>query len=243
MHAKEYFASHDDFEELPFVSRNMEQHAQTASSDTSPEVPRQDVNVNCNGDTHPNGTLPSSVQFTSLGSPAQTLAEQPGAGTLEVGAVVEKLENPHQIEASWGDFKNYFVTEGNWTDLVATSFNWMLLDFTFYLLGVNSSSFTPTMFGQKVGSEIAPYELLVSNTRHIMESTSIGALLGGAVAMVVMNIFSRRKIQLWGFLILGALFVVVGSMYLTLPSTNAHLGVVICYGFCQLFFNFGRSSA
>ena len=158
-----------------------------------------------------------------------------------VGVVVELLENPHQIKASGKDFYKYMWNDGNWTDLAATSLSWMLLDFTFYLLGVNSSSFVPTMFDQRVGPDQAPYGQLIRNERHIMEATSIGAMLGGAIAILVMNKFSRKKIQMWGFILLGGLFVVVGAMYMTLPSTKAHLGIVIFYGLCQLFFNLGES--
>ena len=56
-----------------------------------------------------------------------------------------------------------------------------------------------------------------------------------------MHLYSRRKIQVWGFLILGGLFIVVGALYVTLPSTNAHAAIVVFYGICQLFYNLGKS--
>lgn len=74
-----------------------------------------------------------------------------------------------------------------------------------------------------------------------MESTSIGALLGSIMAVFVMHFYSRRKVQMWGFLILGGLFIVVGALYVTLPSTNAHVAIVVFYGICQLFYNLGKS--
>ena len=158
-------------------------------------------------------------------------------------AVVEPLEDPHPIQASRADLYKYLFTDGNWTDLFATSLGWMLLDFTFYLLGVNSSSFVPTMFGENRGPSVAPYLLLLRSERHIMEATSIGALLGSILAIASVHYFSRRKIQTWGFLILGALFVVVGALYITLPTTNAHAAIVVFYGICQLFYNFGMLGA
>ena len=154
-------------------------------------------------------------------------------------AVVEPLEDPKPIQASRADFYKYLITDGNWTDLFATSLGWMLLDFTFYLLGVNSSSFVPTMFGEKRGPSFPPYQLLLRGERHILESTSIGALLGSILAIATMHYFSRRKIQTWGFVTLGALFAVVGALYITLPTTNAHAAIVVFYGICQLFYNFG----
>lgn len=234
MRAKEYFTSHDDLDfhtGVHDVENNP--HADTTLGTSDPqELPS--VNENGNTSESPNQKLPS----IGLGSPAQDLPDELELPPL--GAVVELLENPHQIKASRRDFYNFFWTEGNWTDLAATSLNWMVLDFTFYLLGVNSSSFVPTMFGEKDGPNQPPYGQLIRNERHIMEATSIGAIIGSLIAISVMNKFSRRKIQLWGFIILGGLFVVVGSMYVKLPTTNAHLGIVIFYGLCQLFYNLGE---
>lgn len=158
-----------------------------------------------------------------------------------IGPAVEELEDPHPSQASRADLYKYLFTDGNWTDLFATAVNWMLLDFTFYLLGINSSSFIPRMFGQKNGNLLPPYTWLINNERDIMESTSIGALLGSAFAVFVMHFNSRKRIQMWGFLILGGLFIVVGALYVTLPSTNAHVAIVVFYGICQLFYNLGES--
>ena len=156
------------------------------------------------------------------------------------GGEIEALEDPHQAQASRADFMKYMFTDGNWTDLFATSAAWMLLDFTFYLLGVNSSSFVPTLFGQADGPEQAPYGKLLRGQRHIMEATSIGALLGSCIAIFVMHYYSQRKIQMGGFMVLGGLFIIVGALYVTLPSTNAHAVIVVLYGFCQLFYNLGE---
>jgi hypothetical protein len=179
--------------------------------------------------------LPQSM-FAS--SSQQQHSEEDGA--FQTTGIVEALEDPHPAQASWPDFAKYLFTDGNWTDLFATSASWMLLDFTFYLLGVNSSSFVPTMFGERIGSDQPPYRILISNERHIMESTSIGALLGCLIAIGVLHFYSRKKAQTYGFLILGGLFIIVGALYVTLPITNAHAAMVVFYGVCQLFFNLGK---
>ena len=237
MHAKEYFTSHEEIDNLSFGEPDMENGY---PPDHTPDM----------GAAEAQSAVPDSekVELTHTQHPAHVDLGPPGAQDIgmdanlpSVGVVVELLENPHQIKASRKDFYNYMWNDGNWTDLAATSLNWMLLDFTFYLLGVNSSSFVPTMFNQRVGPDQPPYGQLIRNERHIMEATSIGAMIGGAIAIYVMNKFSRKKIQMWGFIILGGLFVVVGAMYMTLPSTKAHLGIVIFYGLCQLFFNLGES--
>lgn len=144
--------------------------------------------------------------------------------------------------------RTYLFTEGSWRDLFATSVNWMLLDFTFYLLGVNSSAFIPTLFGENNGPDKPPYSLLVDEERHIMESSSVGSMLGSLIAVVILlpqsKTFLRghtspRKLQTWGFIILAGLFIIVGALYTTLPSTNAHVAIVVFYELCQLFYNLG----
>ena len=234
MRAKEYFTSHDDLDfNTGIHDVEIGQHSDTTmGTNDAQEQPR----VNENGNI--SEPLKQNLPSICLGPASRDFLDEPGLPPS--GAVVELLENPHQIKASRRDFYNYFWTEGNWTDLAATSLNWMVLDFTFYLLGVNSSSFVPTMFGEKDGPDQPPYGQLIRNERHIMEATSIGAIIGSLIAISVMNKFSRRKIQLWGFIILGGLFIVVGSMYVTLPTTKAHLGIVIFYGLCQLFYNLGE---
>ena len=107
------------------------------------------------------------------------------------------------------------------------------------LLGVNSSSFVPHMFGEVLSPLRSPYNLLLSGQRHIMESTSVGALIGSVLAIFIMHHVSRKKLQTSGFLILGTMFVIVGALYVTLEGTRAHVVAIVFYGICQLFFNLG----
>ena len=196
------------------------------------------------------GGNPDSIPLDEIDHTPKVPANQSGmqgqgisdeSATNSIGPIVEDLEDPHPSRASRADLYKYLFTDGHWTDLFATSANWMLLDFTFYLLGVNSSSFVPRLFGQKPWNQLPPYDWLISSERHIMESTSIGALVGSALAIFAIDLYSRRKIQVWGFLILGGLFIVVGALYVTLPETNAHAAIVVFYGICQLFYNLGES--
>ena len=149
----------------------------------------------------------------------------------------------------FGEFSAYLQRDRNCVDLFATSINWTLLDFTFCLLGVNRSSFVPTLFGENNGPGRPPYSILINEERHIMESSSVGALLGSIAAILVMlfrspkpflrNFNSPRKVQMWGFISLAPLFVIVGALYVTLPKTRAHVAIVVFYQLCNLFFNLG----
>ena len=225
MHAKDYFGSIEDpgQDDRDFVHSDEFEH--------TPKGGAHGQHV-ATGLQLPQPALQSNLHGPGLSD---------DSATNSIGPTVEELEDPHPSQASRADLYKYLFTDGNWTDLFATAVNWMLLDFTFYLLGVNSSSFIPRMFGQKTGNQLPPYDWLISNERHIMESTSIGALIGSTMAIFVMHFYSRRRVQMWGFLILGGLFIVVGALYVTLPSTNAHVAIVVFYGICQLFYNLGKS--
>lgn len=154
-------------------------------------------------------------------------------------------EDPSPREQSLKDFKNFLFgaeggwTKGNWTDLFATSLNWMLFDFAYYLLGVNSSRLVPNMFKEDVKQ--SPYSKLFQNEWHTLVATSIGAVLGGVLAIKIMSKFSRKKIQMWCFLALAIFFVALGVLYITLLKTNGAAVIVAVYVICQLLFNVGES--
>ena len=148
-------------------------------------------------------------------------------------------------------YYRYLSRDGNWKDLFATSVNWMLLDFTFYLLGVNSSSFIPKLFREEYVNSEQPYLRLIHQERHIMESSSAGSLVGSLLTIGIFSpyvksflprfINSPRKIQTWGFGALAIMFVIVGSLYITLSQTKAVVAIVFFYELCQFFFNLGKS--
>lgn len=224
MHAKDYFGSSENLgrgvQDSPSVDGLEQTPKATASGHhvaAGPQLPQPALQSNLHGRGQSEDSAPNSI-----------------------GPIVESFEDPHPSQASRADLYEYLFTDGNWTDLFATAVSWMLLDFTFYLLGVNSSSFVPRLWGQEPGNKMPPYNWLMSNERHIMESTSIGALVGSVFAIFAMHLYSRRRIQVWGFLILGGLFIVVGALYVTLPNTNAHAAIVVFYGICQLFYNLGK---
>ena len=225
MHARDYFESSES------LGRGNPDSIHMDEIEYTPKAPAIEEDVTT-GPQPPQSAYQSGVQGRGVSDES---------ATNSIGPMVEDLEDPHPSRASRADLYKYLFTDGHWTDLFATSANWMLLDFTFYLLGVNSSSFVPRLFGQKPGNQLRPYHWLISNERDIMESTSIGALTGSALAIFAVNLYSRRKIQMWGFLILGGLFIVVGALYVTLPTTNAHAAIVVFYGICQLFYNLGES--
>ena len=225
MHAKDYFGSNNDLGLNDQVSVDNEEIEDTPKPS--------------NGGGH----ITTELHFPQP-SLASTFNEQRSVDVSapnSIGPTVEELEDPHPSQASRADLYQYLIKDRNWTDLFATAMSWMFLDFTFYLLGVNSSSFVRVLYGQELGNQLPPYKWLIRNERDIMESTSIGALIGSIMAIFAMHFLSRKMIQMWGFLILGGLFIIVGALYVTLQHTHAHVAIVVFYGLCQLFYNLGRS--
>lgn len=173
----------------------------------------------------------------------------PIPGALQNGVPITAnsgLEDPHPPEQSIKDFSRYlFGTKGkretgNWLDLAATSLNWWILDFAFYLLNVNSAHIVPDMFATPDSQ--APYAEIFSNNWHTLVAQSIGAVLGGAIAIKIMNNFSRKKIQMWGFLALALLFLVLGVLYITMLGSSGVAVIIAIYVLCQLTFNIGQYS-
>lgn len=206
-------------------------------------------------ESHLQGRIEAPAVLSGNGSPVHTFSSglTPSARHHAVetnnnqseAKIAKSYEDPHPREQSLQDFRDFFfgargsLDNGNWTDLFATSVNWMLLDFTFYFLGVNSSRLVPNMFSEP--SMEGPFYLLSNNEWHTLVATSIGAVLGGAIALKIMHNFSRKSIQMWGFLVLAILFVVVGILYVRLLGTNIAPVIVVVYVLCQLFFNIGES--
>ncbi|MCJ1393914.1 hypothetical protein MMC18_006790 [Xylographa bjoerkii] len=244
------------------------------------------------GDFHPeivavSSQVPSVQDDTIKAAPVMSMTAARGltaSGTASAKARVKQpsvFEDPNPREQSFRDFWAFFMFEGNWTDLFATSFNWMLLDFTFFLLGVNSSTIVPSMFSKAPSADIIPsgnttlftvttpstqdtYLYLLDGEWQAMVATSIGAVVGGAIAIKVMNkthrgasklkLFgdcmtiylknnlSRKDIQTIGFLILAVLFPIVGALYVCLGNTSAAPSIVVFYVLCQLFYNLGPNT-
>lgn len=181
--------------------------------------------------------FPSSVHAESLSHPPVGLQH---TTQMTVGSEVE--EDPHPREQSLQDFSEYLFGKkgkrnaGNWPDLLATSLNWCLLDFSFYLLNVNSTIVSAIFVTPK---DQAPHAVIYTNEWHALVATSIGAVLGGAIAIIIMNNFSRKKIQMWSFLALGCLFLLLGVLFITEVGRGAVAAVVALYILCQLAFNIG----
>jgi PHS family inorganic phosphate transporter-like MFS transporter len=128
-------------------------------------------------------------------------------------------------------------TRGHWRDLAGTSLTWMLLDFSFYFLGIYDPAILSILWKSPKSTSV--YTMLIQYGWQGLISNSIGAIIGGAIFVAMARY--RYNIQFFGFLILTALFVVVGVTFLTLSNGRYFAAIIVFYGLCRLFFNFGKA--
>jgi len=134
---------------------------------------------------------------------------------------------------------NHHWTDGNWTDLAGTSLSWMLLDLSFYFLGIYNKSVISILWHPTKSTNI--YSMWIRDGWQALISNSIGALLGGAIFIILSRY--RYNLQLYGFLILAMLFVVTGVTLLTVSNGRYFAVIIVLYGWCRLFFNLGPNAS
>ena len=117
-----------------------------------------------------------------------------------------------------------------WRPLLGTALSWLLLDITFYGNGLFSGTITNLMGLGASASDAALNALYIS----------LLALPGYALTAAYMDRIGRKNLQVFGFLALFVLFVVLGFALSPLSSVSALL--LILYGATFLFANFGPNS-
>ncbi|KAH0541837.1 hypothetical protein FGG08_003720 [Glutinoglossum americanum] len=119
---------------------------------------------------HSNGSVLSAISSIPPDPASEATNSQPA-------------ERPRARKPTWKQYQTgfykYFIEDGNWTDLAGTASTWLLLDFSFYFLGVNSSQIIANIWGTSDTATV--YEILMQNGWRALITTSIGAMVGGAI--------------------------------------------------------------
>jgi PHS family inorganic phosphate transporter-like MFS transporter len=157
---------------------------------------------------------------------------------LSDGSSDHRVVRKETLSEWWAGFYRYLFEEGNWTDLAGTSVTWLILDFAFYFLGVNSPKILSKLWGSGSWLDYPLYNTLLENGYRALIAVSTGAVTGGALFIAMAE--WRWHLQLYGFLVLAGLFVVVGICFVTLVGTRYSSAVIVLYSLCNLFFNFGE---
>ena len=166
-------------------------------------------------------------------------------------------------KASWEDAKDYFIRRGNWRHLLATAGAWMLLDLSFYGLGLSSPQIVAGIYNGCSGSQVPLSEsyiwdsepakansvptrdILQDNETDFMIIVSVGAVIGSALLIWLANHLNRKLLQLAGFLALALLFFILGSVLVTVGNLGVgnygpKYAVIVFYALAQAIFNLGN---
>ena len=165
-------------------------------------------------------------------------------------------QSPATLNSHWklarNDIIRYFWTEGNWRALAGTASAWLLLDFGFYGINISSPQFLAKTWGSLHISSSAPYwmtddragvsvyDMFFATSLHGLIILNIGSLVGGLLLIMVAHRIDHVVLQKYMFLILAALFIVMGTVLVCLYSYAPV--VILLYIIGQILFNFGTST-
>ncbi|KAE9403620.1 MFS general substrate transporter [Gymnopus androsaceus JB14] len=128
--------------------------------------------------------------------------------------------------ASWADFKAHFGQWKNMKVLIGTSYSWFALDIAFY--GLGSTKVYNTLLNVSIGNLIL---------------SIAGYVPGYWATFYLIDSWGRKPIQLMGFTVLTALFIVMGFGYDKLISNSAgQKAFVFLYCLSNFFENFGPNT-
>lgn len=157
------------------------------------------------------------------------------------------------LNSSWrlskADIKQYFWIEGNWKTLAATSMCWLLLDFGYYGIGLSSPQFLAKTWGSLDIAGPSPpwmtnddpkaniYDMFLDNSVQALVILNTGSFAGGLLWIAASNRLNRVSVQKYGFLVLAALFIALGTVFITIHQEGA-LAITL-YVIGQMAFNLG----
>ncbi|RYP41742.1 hypothetical protein DL767_000758 [Monosporascus sp. MG133] len=137
--------------------------------------------------------------------------------------------------ASWVDLFNYFKQWRNMKVLIGTTMSWFFLDLAFYGLGLNNHIVLEAI-GYADGASL--YEILFNGAVGTIILAAAGSLPGYWTAIVTIDTFGRRNLQVFGFVFLTVIFCILGFMYHSLDKTS----LLILYVMANFFFNWGPNT-
>jgi len=181
---------------------------------------------------------------------ATPAAPSPDPVLTQSGAPITTLNAKWTLSRK--DIIRYFWHEGNWRTLLATSLSWLLLDFGFYGIGLSSPQFLARTWGNLRIDATSPFwmtddtpgasvfQMFMDTSVQALVILNAGSFAGGLLLIYFANRLNRVSLQKYGFLVLTALFVALGVVFLTGKETGKF--VIALYVVGQLAFNLGQSS-
>lgn len=184
---------------------------------TIPETPRYALNVDEESAESNEKSQPGEIQEVTDNDSAPSTKEE------------EEYQVP---KASFKDFWSHF---GQWKHgkiLLGTAGSWFLLDVAYYGLSLNNSVILGAI-GYAGQSNV--YHNLFNICVGNIILTCAGAIPGYWFSVATIDTLGRKTIQLGGFIILTAIFCIIGFAY---DKLGDH-GLLALYVLAQFFCNFG----
>lgn len=197
------------------------------------------------------GSRQGTVQVSSPSEAGRSVDEDVITTTATEWTNVD--DPPTTLNSNWtlskADILQYFWTEGNWRTLAGTALAWLLLDFGFYGIGLSSPQFLAKTWGTLNISgptppwktddnpDVSIYDMFYNGSLHAMVILNSGSLAGGLLMILFASHLNRVSLQKYGFLALAALFIALGTMFITTSRQGAVAIALYITG--QLLFNFG----
>ncbi|KAJ5410847.1 Phosphate permease [Penicillium crustosum] len=135
-------------------------------------------------------------------------------------------------KASWSDFYSHYSQWKHGKVLLGTTASWLFLGIAFYGLDLNNS-ITIGAINWTNANNI--YEILYRDAVRNLTLICGGSIPGYLVTIATVDKIGRKRIQLLGFLMLSALFAVIGLANLDLNDSS----LLALYALTQFCFNFG----
>ena len=152
---------------------------------------------------------------------ATVLGKKKGDGEIVEEEGVPDVDAPKH---SWQDFKGYFGKWENGKVLLGTSLSWFFLDIAFYGLGLNNSIILKNIgFASSSDPFLALWNISIGNILIAV----LGTVPGYWFTVFLVDVWGRKPIQLMGFGVLTALFLVLGVAYHQILNTSVDLFIVI----------------
>lgn len=191
---------------------------------TIPESPRYTLDVQCNTNETEKTSELVFKDDTSVTSNNYNIEKD--------RCEVIEIKPPN---SSFKDFCKHFSRWKHMKILIGTAGSWFFLDVAFYGLGLNTAVILQTI-GYASSSNV--YRKLYNSAVGNLILICAGSLPGYWVTVATIDTIGRKPIQLLGFVILTALFAIIGFAYHKLSGTTL-LGLYIV---SQFFQNFGPNT-
>ncbi|KAI9497571.1 phosphate:H+ symporter [Zychaea mexicana] len=160
------------------------------------------------------------------------------AGDYSDNVAVTRTDSPVITTASWSDFCHFFGQPRNARMLFGTAYSWFALDVAWYGLGLNNSIILQNI-GFAGGDD--PYTAVFQTCVGNIIINLLGSVPGYWITVFTVDYLGRKTIQIMGFCMLTAFFIILGFGYHAILDYSVPLFIVL-YTLTQIFFNFGPNA-